>query len=153
MGWQPRIGSNRVLTAAMLAALFCCALALGDTQWQGRPYSVTLAHIQAVGQSSTGSAALTLTHDSQCTLSVSVPQVGDEVLKMGGSSLTTSYKITGIADQDADWLSSSAFLSRSYSIPGSGMEHLTLYVQGAPPPNSAPEPGVYSATIILTVTF
>jgi hypothetical protein len=160
MGWWPRTGKRRVPAAAMLAALFCCAQVLGVTQWQGRPYSVMLTGgIQAVGQSCTGSSVLTLSHDGPCTINVSVPQGGAELLTLGGAgsgggTLVTSYKITGIADQDADWLSSDAFLLRSYSVPGgAGTEHLTLSVRGTAPTDRAPEPGNYTAAIILTVTF
>jgi hypothetical protein len=159
MGWWPGTGNWRVPTAVMLAALLCCAHLLADTQWQGRPYSVTIpGGIQQVGQSATGTTALTLTHDGPCTFSVSVPQAGAEVLTLGGAgggpTLATSYKITGMADQDADWLSSDAFLLRSYSVPGgAGVENLTLWVRGAAPADTAPEAGTYTAQIVLTVTF
>jgi hypothetical protein len=160
MGWWPRTGKLRVSAAVMLAALFCCAHVLGVTQWQGRPYSVTLSgSIQTVGQSSTGSSVLTLAHDGPCMVSVSAPQVGAEILTLGGvgvgrPTLATSYKITGIADQDGTWLSSDAFLLRSYSVPGgAGTEHLTLWVRGDAPSDQAPEAGSYTAAIVLTVTF
>jgi hypothetical protein len=158
MGWWPRIGLWRVPAAVTLVALFCCAEAWGATQWVGRPYSVTLvAHIAGAGQTSEGSTTLTLTHDDPCTVSVSVAQAGDEFFRLGGPggpTLDTSYKLTGIADQDADWLSPAAFLSRTYNVPGSGLtEHLTLSVRAAAPTTQAPEAGNYQATIILTVTF
>jgi hypothetical protein len=160
MGWWPWKGKWRVPAAAMLAALFYCAEILGDTQWEGRPYSVALSgNILGVGQSSTGSSVLTLSHDGACSVSVSVPQAGAEVLTLGGAgggapTLTTSYRITGIADEDADWLTSDAFLLRTYTVPGgAGTEHLTLWVRGAAPTNEAPEAGSYSAAIVLTVTF
>jgi hypothetical protein len=158
MDWWPGTGSTRVPAAAMLAALLCCARAFGQTQWQNRPYAVVMSHIQAVGQVSTGSAPLTLAHDDTCTVSVSVNTPGDEVLTVrgsggGGPTLATSYKITGIADQDADWLSPGAFLSRHYTMSGHVTDTLTLSVQGTGPANSAPEAGTYTALIVLTVTF
>jgi hypothetical protein len=157
MGWWPWTGKWRVSAAVMLAALFCCAQGLGDTTWQGRPYSVTLdGSIQGSGQACTGSSVLTLTHDGACMVSVSAAAGGSQVLARGGGgpTLTTSYKVTGIADADADWLTSDAFLLRSYAIPGgAGIEHLTLWVRGAAPADQAPEAGSYSAAIVLTVTF
>ncbi len=160
MGWWPRTGKWRVPATAMAAALLCCAQVLADTQWQGRPYSVTLAGgIQTVGQTRTGSTAMTLTHDGPCMLSVSVPQNGAQVLTLGGAggggpTLTTSYKVTGIAEQDADWLTSDAFLLRTYSVLGGpATENMTLWVRGAAPADQAPEPGNYTASIVLTVTF
>jgi hypothetical protein len=141
----------------MLAALLCCARVLGVTQWLNEPYSFVIpTHIQGVGQSCTGSTALKLTHASPCMLSVSVHTLGNEVLTLGGPggpTLTTSYKITGIPDQDTNWVSSSAFLSRNYAVPGNGVTDMTLWVQGAGPSNSAPDAGNYTATIVLTVTF
>ncbi len=159
MGWWPGTGLKRVPAAAMLAALFCCARAPGATQFIGTPYSVALAHINHVGQASTGSTAIRLNHTGGCTLSVSAPQDKGEVLTLGGAggggpTLATSYKITGIADQDTDWVDSNAILSRTYTIPpGGGVTDLTLWVQGVAPSNSAPEAGAYTATIVLTVTF
>jgi spore coat protein U-like protein len=157
MGWWPWTGVRRVPTAAVLAALFCCALAMGDTQWLGQPYSVVMTdHIRGLGQSSTGSTVLTLTHDSLCTLTVSTPQAGDEVLRQGGpggATLDTAYMITDIAAGDADWVGSTAFLTRSYLIPGNGTVHPTLHVKGTAPTDRAPEAGTYTATIVLTVTF
>jgi spore coat protein U-like protein len=142
----------------MLATLFCCARAVGAPGWQGRPYAVVMSHIQGVGQPSTGSTQLTLQHDATCTVSVSVNTPGDEVLTVrgsggGGPTLTTSYKITGIADYDANWLSSSAFLTRWYTLNGNATDTLMLSVQGTGPANSAPEAGAYTAMIVLTVTF
>jgi hypothetical protein len=157
MGWWPWTGLKRVPAAVMLAALFCCARAGGQTQWQNRPYSFTVSGpIQHVGETCTGTSALTLSHDGACTLSVSVTQAGDEVLtqRPGGPTLTTSYKLTGITDGDADYLSSGAFLLRMYSVPGpAGVENLTLWVRAETPPDQVPEAGDYTATIILTVTF
>ena len=159
MGWWPGTGVKRVTAAVMLAALLCCARALGVTQWQSLPYSVVMStHIQGLGQSSTGTSPMRLEHDGLCTLSVSVHQLGDEVLTLGGTgaggpTLTTAYKITGIPAQDTDWVSSSAFLSRTYIIAGNATENMTLWVQGTAPADSAPEPGNYTATIVLTVTF
>jgi hypothetical protein len=114
-------------------------------------------HISSVGQACSGSTTLRLWHDGVCTLSVSAP-AGGEVLTLGGAgsggpTLTTSYKITGFADQDTSWVGSSAFLSRTYSVTGSGLQNMTLWVQGAPPANRAAEAGAYTAAIVITVTF
>jgi hypothetical protein len=157
MGWWPWTGIKRVSAAAMLAALFCCAQAVGGTQWLNRPYSFTTSgNIQNVGAVCTGTSELTLEHDDACTLSVSVFQAGDEVLtqRPGGPTLTTSYKLTGFADEDADYLSSTAFLLRTYSVPGpAGIEHLTLSVKAETPVDRVAEAGDYTATVIITVTF
>ncbi len=157
MGWWPRTGIRRVSAAVMLAALFCCAQVLGQTQWQNRPYTFAMSgNIQHVGETCTGQSALTLAHDGACTLSVSVTSAGDEVLtqRPGGPTLTTSYKLTGIADADADYLSAGAFLLRTYSVPGpAGVEHMTLWVKAETPSDQVAEAGDYTATIILTVTF
>ena len=157
-GW---IGLFRVSLAVALAALFCAAReggAWGATQWVNLPYSVTLSsHISGVGQASVGSTALTLSHDGPCTISVSVATTGDEVLTLGGSggpTLETYYQLTGMADQDAGWLTSASFLSRTYNTPaGAGTENLTLSVRALAPADRAPKAGTYQATIILTVTF
>jgi type 1 fimbria pilin len=158
MGCWPRKGLLRVSTAATLAILFCAAGALGATQWLGLPYSVTMAsHISGVGQACEGTKALTLEHDGPCTIHVSVNTGGDEVLTLGGSggpTLETFYKLTGMADQDAGWLTSTNFLARTYNTPaGAGTENLTLSVRGLAPADKAPTAGNYQATIILTVTF
>jgi hypothetical protein len=162
MGCWPRKGLLRVSAAVMLAILFCPAPggdgALAATQWSGLPYSVTLSsHINAVGQTSTGTRSIFLSHDAACTISVSVAVAGDEVLTLGGSggpTLQTYYRLTGMADNDASWLTSTQFLSRTYTTPaGSGMEFLTLRVQGVAPSDKAPPAGNYHASVILTVTF
>lgn len=159
MGWWPRNGFKRVPAAAMLAALLCCALSRAATQFQALPYSLTLSHIQQVGGICTGSIPVPLAHDTPCWLTVSAPQSGFEILTLGGGgsggpTLTTAYKITGIADSDADWLDSTAFTHRTYSLPGNNLtDTLTLSVKGTAPADAAPEPGDYTATIVLTVTF
>ena len=160
MGWSPRNGFRRVPAAAMLTALLCCAGSRAATQFQGAlPYSVTLSHIQQVGGVSTGSTPVPLAHDTPCWLTVSGPQVGFEILTLGGGgsggpTLTTAYMITGIADSDADWLDAATFRARSYSLPGNNItDTLTLSVKASAPAGAAPEPGNYTATIILTVTF
>ncbi|HEY4330298.1 MAG TPA: hypothetical protein VGN88_11225 [Phycisphaerae bacterium] len=159
MGTLPRIG-NQTLRA--LALFLTGALGLhvftGATAFLGTPYSVTMStHITGIGQSFTGSTGMMLEHDTQCTLSISVNTLGDEVLKSttpGGGFLTTQYKITGIADGDAAWLDSTTFLSRTYSVPGNNItDNMTLWVQGTAPPNIAPEAGTYTAAIIITATF
>jgi hypothetical protein len=116
-----------------------------------------MPHISSVGQVSEGTKTLTLEHDSLCTIQVSVALGGDEVLTLGGSggpTLDTYYMLTGMADQDATWLSAASFLARTYNTPnGAGMETLILHVRGVPPTDRAPAAGNYQATIVLTVTF
>jgi hypothetical protein len=134
-------------------------MASGVTAWVGGPYSVSMSsHINGTaggsGQSVTGSTVLPLSHDTPCTISVSVNTLGDEVLTMGAYSLTTSYKLTGIASGDAGWVDSTTFLTHTYAVPGSNItDNVTLSVKGTAPANTAPEAGTYSATIILTATF
>jgi len=110
--------------------------------------------ITHVGQSFSGFSDMPLAHDAQCTVSVSASN-GNEVLKnAGGNSLTTQYKLTGIADGDATWVDSTSFLSHTYTVPGNNTTtNITLWVQGTAPVDRAPEAGVYTATITLTVTF
>jgi hypothetical protein len=116
-----------------------------------------MPHISGVGQISQGTKALMLTHDTPCTIQVSVTLAGDEVLTLGGSggpTLDTYYMLTGMDDQDATWLSSASFLARTYNAPGSATtENLILHVRGVPPTDRAPAAGNYQATIVLTVTF
>jgi hypothetical protein len=150
MGWWPRTGKWRVSATAMLAALSCCAVVLGDPQWvTAPPYSVPMSNIQHMGQASEGSLSLILTHDVDCTLSVTAA----EVLTGGGRTLTTSYKITNIASGDTDWVSSASFIGRNYAILGSGPKTVILSVKGEASAGSVPEPGNYTAGVILTLTF
>jgi spore coat protein U-like protein len=157
MGWRPRIGLLRVSTAATLAILSCAVGALGATQWDLLPYSVTMSQITAMGQASEGTKALVLEHDGPCTIHASVSLGGTAVLTLGpsgGPTLDTYYMLTGMADHDATWLSSTDFLARIYNTPaGAGTENLTLHVRGVPPADAAPKAGNYQATIVITVTF
>jgi hypothetical protein len=150
MGCRPRTGKWRVPAAVTLAALLSCAPVLGDAQWvTAPPYSVTMSNIQHKGQASEGSLELLVSHDAACSLSVTTA----EVLTAGGRSLTTSYKITNIANGDTDWVSSTAFIGRNYALPGSGMKTVILSVKGEAPGGTVPEPGNYSAGVVLTLTF
>jgi hypothetical protein len=158
MGWWPWKGKWRVPAAVALTALLCCAPAGGDSQWQGLPYSVSMTAVQRAGQATTGSTTLTLAHGEPCTVSVSAPVAGAQVLTLGGvgsggPTLTTSYMLTGIASGDADWVPAGNFLTRTYAVGGTGVATLTLSVKGDPPGGRAAEAGNYTATIILTVTF
>ena len=156
MGFDPGILKSfpqRTIIALALA----CAWGVADaaTGWQGEPFSLSIpTHINHLGQVSDGSTVLPLAHDTPITVSISVSTPGDEVLSSGASTLTTSYKITGIAAGDADWVNSNDFLGHSYFLPGSNItDNLTLWVRAQAPSNRAPDPGAYTASIVLTATW
>jgi hypothetical protein len=156
MGFDP--GKIRtLLQLAIIALASTCAgtWALAATGWLGAPFSLSIpTHINTLSQISDGSTILPLEHDTPITVSVSVPAPGTEVLSCGSFSLTTSYKITGIASGDANWVNSSDFLTHTYFLPGSNItDQLTLWVRAQAPSDRAPDAGTYSATITLTATW
>jgi hypothetical protein len=156
MGLGP--GKTRSLLQLAIIALASTQAgtwALAATGWLGAPFSLSIpTHISHLGQVSDGSTILPLEHDTPITVSVSAPAPGTEVLSSGAGTLTTSYKITGIAAGDADWVNSSDFLTHSYFLPGSNItDQLTLWVRAQAPSDRAPDPGSYSATITLTATW
>lgn len=140
---------------AVAAALCAVGLAHAGASWVGQPYQISIpTHITQCGQSITGSVVMTLDHDTPCTLGVSVASSGDEVLKKGGSSLTTAYMLTGptVPDGDTVWVSSSDFLSRVYTVVGTGSaDPITLSVKATAAGQTAPDAGQYTAAVILTV--
>jgi hypothetical protein len=153
------MGVNRVqVAAAVLAVCWIAGISFGAASWQGEPYSVAIAtHITSVGQTPvSGSTNLSLQHDAPCDILVSVSAGGNEVLTLGGRTLTTSYKLQGaaVSNPDADWVSSAVFLTQTYHVLGVGpLDTLTLSVLATPPANRAPDAGVYSASVILTATW
>jgi hypothetical protein len=145
----------RALATALAVA--ACGSALGDASWTGQPYSATVAeHLTGTGQARSGSLAISLSHDVPCTVAVSVDRAGDEVLRLDGDWLATSYKLNGAAleNGDAEWVDSTTFLSRSYAVPGTGpADELTLWVRAAAAPDRANEAGTYTAAIVLTASW
>ena len=143
-------------------ALVLCAIGLlcwpafGVTHFSAGNYNLTISsHFTSVGQSCTGSAVISLTHDTPCTLGISVARLGDEVLSNGVQSLETSYKLTGSAllNPDASWVDSNSFLTHTYTIPSTGVDDITLWAQGTAPPNTATDAGDYTGALILTVSW
>jgi len=139
---------------AALAILLCAlSLAYGGASWVGQPYQITIpTRVTQCGQSITGTVVLTLDHDTPCTLTVSVASSGDEILRKGSATLTTAYRLTGptVTDGDADWVSSSDFLTRVYTVAGTGSaDPITLSVRGTAPGQTAPDAGEYTASVIL----
>jgi hypothetical protein len=132
------------------------AFAFAGASWSGEPFSINMPHINHGGQVRTDSVGLTLLHDASCSIEISIAQAGDHILKSGGSTLATSYKLTGPAllDGDANWVAADDFLLHTYHIPGSGpVDTLTLQVQAAPSNGGAPDAGTYSASLVVTVTW
>ena len=141
MGFDPgnlKLFPRRVIIALALACAW--GVASAATGWLGEPFSLSIpTHISHLGEVSDGSTVLPLAHDSPITVTISVNTPGDEVLSAGASTLTTSYKITGIAAADADWVNSHDFLGRSYFLPGSNItDNLTLWVRAGRPPIGPP---------------
>jgi hypothetical protein len=96
---------------------------------------------------------MTLDHDTPCTLGVSVASSGDEVLRKGSATLTTAYMLTGptVPDGDTGWVSSADFVTRVYTVVGTGSaDPITLSVKGTAPGQTAPDAGQYTAAVILT---
>ena len=141
-----------------IVALVVCAqgYVYGAASWLGQPYVLNIpTSITTCGQAISGSINLTLDHDSPCTLSVSAAG-GTEVLKKGSSSLTTYYKIISgnVPESDLDWVGSGDFLTHMYTVLGSGAgDTITLWVKGVAPGLTAPDAGVYTATVTLTVSW
>jgi hypothetical protein len=148
-----------VRIAAVVSGLICAAggLALGGATWSGQPYTLAVPdHITGAGQARSGSLVMTLDHDTPCTITVSVAKAGDEVLASAGDTLATSYKLTGAALQngDAEWVDSSTFLTRNYSVPETGpSDGITLWVRAAAGSGRANDAGTYSASVILTASW
>jgi hypothetical protein len=148
-----------VRIAAVVSGLICAAggLALGGATWSGQPYTLAVPDdITGAGQARSGSLVMTLDHDTPCTITVSVAKAGDEVLASAGDTLATSYKLTGAALQngDAEWVDSSTFLTRNYSVPETGpSDGITLWVRAAAGSGRANDAGTYSASVILTASW
>ena len=147
MGFKPRIGIQMVGAVRCITGdLRVLEPSIGATAWVGGPFTVVMTTpITHVGESFSGSSNLPLAHDAQCTLSVSAAAPGSEVLKAaGGSTLTTQYKVTGVADGDGAWVDSTTFLSRTYTVPGNNITtNITLWVQGTAPADRAGSRRVY----------
>lgn len=148
--------------ARVVAVVSCLAwgasrLAMGGAGWPGQPYTLTVAdHITGPGQARSGSSAMTLDHDVPCTITVSVAEAGDETLACAGDALVTRYRLTGTALQngDAEWVDSSTFLTRSYSVQGTGpSDEITIWVQATAGSGRANDAGTYSASVILTASW
>ena len=152
-----------VRIAVVVAGLICAAggLALGGATWSGQqPYTLAVPeHITGTGaeQARSGSLDMPLDHDTPCTITVSVAKAGDEVLASAGDTLVTSYKLTGAALQnggDGDWVDSSTFLTRNYSVPETGPpDGITIWVRAAAGSGRANNAGTYSASVILTASW
>lgn len=151
-------------TAAALAGVaLATGLAMGGGVWQGQPYSLTVpTHVSAPGGAVGGSVVLALDHDVACTISVTATAAGSEVLRHGGQSLTTYYKLTGSSlgdpdpngDQPADpgWIDSSTFITRQYHT-SNPSNHVVLCVKGVAPSNQAVDAGAYTGSLTLTATW
>ena len=145
--------------AAVVSGLICAAggLALGGASWSGQPYTLAVPdHITGGRQARSGSLVMTLDYDTPCTITVSVATAGDEVLASAGDTLVTSYKLAGAALQngDGDWVDSSTFLTRSYSVQGTGpFDEITIWVRAAASSGRANNAGTYSASVILTASW
>jgi len=148
-----------VRIAVVVSGLICAAggLALGGATWSGQPYTLAVPdHITGAGQVRSGSLVMTLDHDTPCTIAVSVAKAGDEVLASAGDTLATSYKLTGAALQngDAEWVDSATFLTRNYSVQGTGpSDGITIWVRAAAGSGRATDAGTYSASVILTASW
>jgi hypothetical protein len=129
--------------------------AMGEGSFSAPNYSLVTTHITSAGQACSGTTQISVPHDTPCTLSISVLQIGDETLKSGTASLDTHYKITspGISNPDADWVLANDFLTHSYSLPGAGVTDVTLSARGTPPPNTAIDAGTYTANLVLTLSW
>jgi hypothetical protein len=151
------MGTKLIQAVIVLAAICRAGIALGGATWVAQPYSLSIpAHITGINQSISASTNITLQHDVACDIVVSVAVAGNEVLSTGGSSLPTAYKLTGtnVSNPDGAWVDSTTFITRTYHVAGTGpADTITLSVQATPPANQAPEPGVYTANIILTATW
>ena len=149
-----------VRMAVVVSGLISAAggLALGGANWSGQPYTLAVPdHITGAGQARSGSLVMTLDHDTPCTITLSVTKAGDEVLASAGDTLATSYKLTGAALQnggDGDWVDSSTFLTRNYSVPETGpSDGITIWVRAAASSGRANNAGTYSASVILTASW
>ena len=145
--------------AVVVSGLICAAagLAFGAASWSGQPYTLAVPdHITGAGQVRSGSLVMTLDHDTPCTITVSVAEAGEEVLASAGDALVTNYKLTGAALQngDAEWVDSSTFLTRNYSVEGTGpFDEITIWVRAAASSGRANNAGTYSASVILTASW
>jgi len=153
---------NRIPDLILVGCLIgfpLCRWAPAATGWAQGEYSVSIvAHFTGTSQTQSGSEVLTLNHDAAATIRASVQTSGDEVLTSFGSDvLTTSYKLTGadLGGSDGDWVSAAAFIApeKSYTVEGGGPSELTFWVQGISGADRANDTGIYTASIILTVTW
>lgn len=146
-----------MLIPALLAVCMCRWPAYGDASFVNPAPTLAIAtHVSSIGQTIEDSLDIPLNHDSACSLSITSASPGDEQLHNGPASLSTFYKLTGAAllNPDSNWVASGTFVSQSYTIPGTGpLDHLTLWARATTPVNSAPDAGLYSASVIITVTW
>ncbi|MGA2498351.1 MAG: hypothetical protein ABSH20_11455 [Tepidisphaeraceae bacterium] len=134
-------------------------------EWGSAPYTIAAAdwtgHITATNQSRTLTLSKTLTLYANANVTVTTTDgVNSGVLTNGTQTLTTEYKVTGgdlhVADVDADYISSAAFLAKSYHIdqvPGDGAYTMTLAVRMTSPNNRAPDAGNYQCVLNMTATW
>lgn len=152
---------RRQVQLIVCVATLClaCDIVLAPGQWLGDPYSLSIAnHISACNQSQSSSLTMTLEHTKRCTIRVSVAQAGNEVLRSsGGDTLTTAYRLTGPSLQgggDANWVASSTFRTRSYTVTTTGpSDPITIWARATSAGNRANDAGTYSAQVILTASW
>jgi hypothetical protein len=144
----------QLLVAMISVGSAACGAAFG-VGWAGKPYSVAIpTHFTGRGQALSSSVSMTLDHTNG-SIQASVAQAGNEVLSGAGDTLVTQYMLTGARLQNGDsaWVSSSTFLTKTYSVLGADVSTVTLSVQGTSASNRANNAGAYSASIILTYTW
>jgi len=151
---------QNVAKVAMIVCCCVCAVcrpASGGASWSGQPYTLAIPdHITGLAQARSGSLVMTLDHDLPCTITISVAEAGDEVLASAGDTLVTSYMLTGAAlgNGDTEWVDSSTFLTRNYSVQGTGpSDGIKIWVRSTASSARANDAGEYSASVILTASW
>lgn len=125
-----------------------------EAEWSG--------HLDKVHQARTVSKTLTLYTNTAATISAR-PGLNQGVLSNGSQSLATAYRITGsvttpdITFKPAGTGAGEFFSAQNvYTITrttGTGSYLVNLEVQMNSPPDSAPDPGIYTCGLILTAEW
>lgn len=93
------------------------------------------------------------------TLITPRPGLNRGILTYNGNTLQTSYRVTGaVARPDGTFKPAAQFFAASNTyqvthIPATGSYLINLSVKAASPADAAPDPGIYTCSVILTASW
>ncbi|MEI8195441.1 MAG: hypothetical protein WCI73_05990 [Phycisphaerae bacterium] len=115
-------------------------------------------HISNMTQEQTVTKLVVLYANTDTLLTPS-PGLNRGVLTYNGNTLQTSYRISGaVAQPDGAFKPAAQFFSASNKytvihVPSTGAYTINLSVKAASPADAAPDPGVYTCSVVLTASW